>query len=115
LYSDLEREGLIKRFEYTYELAWNTMKDFLEEQGYTNITGSKDAIRQAFQVNLIKDGSEWMKMVDSRILTSHTYNEETAEEIAEEIRESYFYVFKELIEKLETELTKNQSDLFNKK
>lgn len=79
--SRLERQGLIKAFEYTYELAWNTMKDFHESQGETNIQGSKDAIRLAFRRGLIKDGDQWMNMVQSRIETSHTYNESTAQKL----------------------------------
>lgn len=78
-FTDLEREGLIQRFEYTYELAWNTMKDYLEDQGYRDITGSKDTVKQAFQSGLITDGETWFDMIESRKLTSHTYDEETAE------------------------------------
>jgi nucleotidyltransferase substrate binding protein (TIGR01987 family) len=110
-YSDLEREGLIQRFEYTYELAWNTIKDFLENQGYTDITGSKDAIRLAFKVGLIKEGDEWMKMVKSRALTSHTYDEETAEAIAEDIKEKYYHMFKALIKRFEEERSGKQGNL----
>jgi len=76
--SDLEREGLIQRFEYTFELAWLTMKDFLEDQGFQNISGSKDAIRQAFQSGLITDAENWLEMIESRKLSTQTYNEETA-------------------------------------
>jgi len=91
--NELEEQGLIKAFEYTYELAWNTMKDFYEEQGETAIQGSKDAIRMAFNRGLIKSGQAWMNMVQSRIKSSHTYNEETADEIADEIVNSYYKLF----------------------
>ena len=76
--SDLEREGLIQRFEYTFELAWLTMKDFLEDQGFQNISGFKDAIRQAFQSGSITDAENWLEMIESRKLSTQTYNEETA-------------------------------------
>ena len=89
-YSELERQGVIQCFEYTFELSWNTLKDFLEEQGYRNINGPKDAIQESFNIGLIENGEEWMNMIKSRNLTSHTYNEETAEEIFEEIKENYF-------------------------
>jgi nucleotidyltransferase substrate binding protein (TIGR01987 family) len=102
-YSDLEREGLIQRFEYTYELSWNTLKDFLEFRGNTGIIGSKDAIRLAYEVGLITGADSWMRMVNSRTLTSHTYNEETAIEITELIKEEYYFLFKRLIERLEAE------------
>ncbi|MDR2705587.1 MAG: nucleotidyltransferase substrate binding protein, partial [Planctomycetaceae bacterium] len=60
--SDLEAQGLIQRFEFTHELAWNVLKDYLEYQGETFITGSRDATRNAFNVNLIEDGDTWMEM-----------------------------------------------------
>src|ERR1700761_4630410 len=79
--TDLEEQGIIKAFEYTYELAWNTLKDYLEYQGILDITGSRDALREAFKANLITDGDTWMEMIKSRDLTAHTYNEDTADEI----------------------------------
>ncbi len=85
---DLEeiiKEGLIQRFEYTYELAWNLMKDYAEYQGETDIKGSRDATRIAFKMNLIKDSETWMDMLMARRSTSHTYNQETAEEIKQKI------------------------------
>lgn len=94
--SDLEEQGLIKAFEYTYELAWNTMKDFLTYKGVTDIYGSRDSIRQAFSSGLIHDGDMWMDMLQSRNKTSHTYNEETAEEIAQAIQKQYYPLFKKL-------------------
>ncbi|BBO80289.1 nucleotidyltransferase substrate binding protein [Desulfosarcina ovata] len=98
--SELEEQGLIKAFEYTFELAWTTMKDFLEYRGQTDIYGSRDAIRKAFQLNLIEDGETWMDMLASRNRTSHTYNRETAEEICEAIKKNYFVLFKKLEKKL---------------
>ncbi|MBN3661764.1 MAG: nucleotidyltransferase, partial [Ornithobacterium rhinotracheale] len=81
--SELEKQGLIQSFEYTHELAWKVMKDYFTFQGNTEITGSRDATRQAFKANLIEDGDNWLKMIHNRNLTSHTYNEETSEEIYE--------------------------------
>ena len=109
--SDLEQEGMIKRFEYTYEHAWNTIKDFLENQGYTSITGSRDAFREAFKAGLITEGEKWMDMITSRILTSHTYDEATADKISEDIREIYFFKFEELIERLNKDLS-GQENIF---
>jgi nucleotidyltransferase substrate binding protein (TIGR01987 family) len=97
--SDLEQQGLIQSFEYNYELAWNTIKDFYENQGETGIQGSRDAIRMAFQRELIENGDIWMKMIKSRALTSHTYNEDTAQEIAEDIFDYYYNEFLKLQEK----------------
>jgi nucleotidyltransferase substrate binding protein (TIGR01987 family) len=88
--SKLEQQGLIQAFEYTYELAWNVFKDFLVNQGSKNIYGSRDAIREAFKANLIEDGEGWMDMFKDRNMTSHTYNEDTANEIAEKIINRYY-------------------------
>lgn len=109
-YSDLERQGLIQCFEFTYELAWNTLKDFLEDQGYTGVTGARDAIQESFKVGLIANGTNWMRMHRSRNLTSHTYNENTALEIAQAIREVYFDLFGELISKLELRRTHDEEN-----
>lgn len=91
--NEFEIQGLIQCFEYNYELAWNMIKDFYESQGETDIQGSRDAIRLAFNRGLIEAGDVWMKMVKSRALTSHTYNEEIAEEIADAIYKEYYPVF----------------------
>jgi len=94
--SELERQGLVKAFEYTFELAWKTLKDFLEYQGQTDIFGSRDTIRKAFQLNLIEEGEEWMDMIKSRNKTSHTYNEETAQEICRVVIGIYAPLFQKL-------------------
>lgn len=99
--SELEEQGLVKAFEYTYELAWTTLKDFLEYRGQTDIYGSRDAIRKAFQLDLIDDGENWMDMLKSRNKTSHTYNKETAEEICQAVKDVYYSLFQQLETKLE--------------
>lgn len=98
--SRLERQGLIQAFEFTHELAWNTMKDFLEERGHQPLYGSKDVCREALQAGLIEDGETWMEMIQNRNQTTHTYNEKTAEEIAKAIVESYHHAFLEFQAKL---------------
>jgi nucleotidyltransferase substrate binding protein (TIGR01987 family) len=94
--NELEKQGLIQAFECTFELAWNTIKDFFEAQGETGILGSRDAFRLAFSRGLIEDGATWMNMITSRTLTSHTYNEETAEKIATSVQKMYFVEFVKL-------------------
>jgi nucleotidyltransferase substrate binding protein, HI0074 family len=91
--SKLEQQGLIQAFEYTHELAWKTVKDFLEERGVQNIYGSKDATREAYKAGLIENGEAWMEMIQSRNLTSHTYNEETAAVVFSAIVDTYFAEF----------------------
>jgi nucleotidyltransferase substrate binding protein (TIGR01987 family) len=99
--SRLEEIGMIKAFEFTYELAWNVIKDYYQYQGITDIQGSRDAFRTAFKQGLIKDGETWMEMVENRIQTTHTYNYSVARDIAKEIINKYHNQFKELESKLE--------------
>lgn len=87
--SDLEQQGLIQAFEFTHELAWNILKDFLESRGAANLYGSKDATREAFAKGLIANGAEWMAMIQARNRSSHTYNEKTAHEVASAILASF--------------------------
>ncbi len=91
--NELEKQGLIQAFEYTFELAWNVLKDYFEAQGETAIHGSRDAFRLAFRRGLVEDGETWMAMITSRTLTSHTYNEDVAEQIAADIVKRYFPAF----------------------
>src|ERR1039457_1710788 len=99
--SELEQQGLIQGFEFVHELAWNVIKDFFEYQGNTSIMGSRDATREAFKRNLVSNGEGWMDMIDSRNKSSHTYNEETATEIADKALTLYFGLFQELDAKMQ--------------
>ena len=101
--NELEEQGLIKAFEYTYELAWNTIKDFYIDQGVTDIQGSRDAFKLAANRDLIKNVEKWMDMVNSRIKTVHTYDEEVADEIANDIVEFYHPMFIQLQTRLQIE------------
>ncbi len=99
--SDLEKQGLIQVFEYTYELGWQVIKDYLVWQGVTDIIGSRDTIREGFNKQLIADGEVWMSMLQDRNRTSHTYNKETAESIIRNIDELYFDAFVALQERFQ--------------
>ena len=107
------KEGLIHRFEYTHELAWNVMKDYAFYQGNSTIKGSRDATREAFKMGLISHGETWMDMLQSRNLSSHTYNENTAQEIFNKIINLYHPLLKEFEETIESIRTGKQGDLFN--
>lgn len=87
--SNLEKQGVIQAFEFTWELAWNVLKDYLNWQGETEITGARDAVREAFNRGLIEEGQAWMAMLQDRNRTSHTYNESTMKEILASIEAQY--------------------------
>jgi nucleotidyltransferase substrate binding protein (TIGR01987 family) len=103
--TQLEKQGVIQAFEFTHELAWNMLKDYLQDQGNQNIKGSKDTTREAFKVELITDGEQWMAMIQSRNLSSHTYDERTAEQLVDAIIQQYYPLFIAL----QTEMKKYQS------
>lgn len=109
---ELIKDGLIKKFEFTYELAWNVMKDYATFQGNTSVNGSRDAIREAFQLQIIADGETWMDMLKSRNKTSHTYNEYTAQEIYIKIIENYYGLFAAFRLKMEQKIQGEQTQLF---
>lgn len=100
--NDLEKQGLIQSFEYTHELAWNVMKDFLTFEGIQNIIGSRSASREAFNKGLTEEGQFWMDMIDSRNESVHTYNEETANKIVHKIKEIYFFELTNFGKKMKT-------------
>jgi nucleotidyltransferase substrate binding protein (TIGR01987 family) len=104
--TELEEPGFIQTFEFVCELAWKTIKDFYEDQGIDavsetlSIQGSKDAVRLAVQRGLIRNGKTWFRLLEDRNLTSHTYHEELAKQVAERIRNEYAALFHELAEML---------------
>lgn len=99
--SDLEKQGVIQAFEFTHELAWNVLKDYLIYQGGgASITGSRDATREAFSKGLIQDGDGWMEMIRSRNQTSHTYNKNVADDIVGKILNTYFQLFSDFHQKM---------------
>jgi len=106
--NEMEEQGLIKAFEYTYELSWKTLQDLLKEKGYSDVVGPRPVIEQSFHDGYITKGKEWMRMHNSRNLTSHTYDKETAEEIVKAIRDDYFDLFRELRIRLEKKLSGNK-------
>lgn len=94
--NELEEQGLIQAFEYTHELAWNVLRDYLLFNGHQAIHGSRDATREAFKLDLLDDGECWMDMIRDRNRTVHTYNQETAQAIAGNIRERFIDQFERL-------------------
>jgi nucleotidyltransferase substrate binding protein (TIGR01987 family) len=94
------KEGIIQRFKFTHELAWKVMKDYLEFEGYQDITGSRSATKEAFNCGLIREGQIWMNMIESRNNTVHTYNAAILEKEFTKIIIDYYPLLKEFREKM---------------
>lgn len=94
--NEREQQGLIKAFEYTFELAWNSLRDLLRSRGNENLLGSRDTLREAFRLGLIANGEAWMLMIQDRNLTSYTYNRTTADAISLNIIGTYMNCFVDL-------------------
>lgn len=101
--TNLEIDGILHRFEFTFELAWKTMKDCLEDQGIVSrIKTPREIIKEAFAAGLIENGEIWMDMMISRNELSHLYDEETSREIFDDIKEKYILEINKLVKKLDT-------------
>lgn len=108
--SELEMEGLIQRFEYTFELAWKVLQDLLKYKGYEFVQGPNGTLQQAFEDGLISDHDGWRRMAKARVTTSHTYNEGDAMQIAQKIYEEYYILLKQLDIKLKEEKLRTEMD-----
>lgn len=94
--SALEQQGMIQSFGCTHELSWNVLRDFLRERGAAQVYGSKDAVREGFKSGLASDADVWMEMIRDRNQSSHTYNLQIAEAIADRITRTYVHAFVDL-------------------
>ncbi|KPQ13443.1 MAG: toxin-antitoxin system antidote component [Algoriphagus marincola HL-49] len=92
----VQKAGIIQFFEMSFELAWNMVKDYLEEQGFVDIRSPRGALKKAFEVNLIENGHDWMDLLQDRNLTAHTYDEQKATEMEKLIQEKYFPILNQL-------------------
>ena len=99
--NQFECDSLIKRFEFSYEMAWKLMMSYEKENGVTELVGSKDVVRRAFSMSLIDNGEVWMEMIDDRNKTTHLYDEEMATDVIDEIIHTYYPVLLELQKKME--------------
>lgn len=97
---DSVRDGVIQRFEFCTELAWKTVREYLIEQGYADINSPKAVMKTAFSDGLLTNENGWLEILESRNITSHVYDEKTAETIFESIKNVYTPLFSELIETL---------------
>lgn len=102
-YTEIERAGLIQFFEFTFELSWKTLKDYLESVGFT-LTTPRDVFKQAFQMGFLEDGHQWMEALEDRNLTAHTYDEATSKKVEKLITDKYFPMIKRLYQRFCKEL-----------
>lgn len=101
--NELEEAGIIQFFEMTFEIAWKVLKDYLEKDGFM-VKSPREAIKQAFQNDLINDGHIWIEALANRNLTTHTYDSELSSKMVKEIVDKYFPEIKIMHDKLEKEL-----------
>lgn len=100
--SSLIKEGIIQRFEFTHELAWKVLKDYLEYEGFQNISGSRTTTKEAFKQGFITNGQAWMDMIASRNNTVHTYDEKVLEVEFHKIVTNYYPLFLSFQSKMKT-------------
>lgn len=99
--SDLEQDGAVQRFEFTFELAWKTLQDYFTETGYLDAKGPRNVLKKATEDNLINDGYSWIQMLENRNELNHTYDEVKSRQILDRVVQDYL----PLLEKLEHTLT----------
>lgn len=97
------RDSIIKKFEYTFELAWKTIKEYLEKEGYEEISSPRKVLKQAFEINLIKNEKIWSNMLEARNSKANKYDEEQAIFYEDVIKKKYFNELKNLLEVLKNE------------
>jgi nucleotidyltransferase substrate binding protein (TIGR01987 family) len=108
--SQLEKEGAIRRFEYTWEFGWKVVKDYLEDSGIILPTITPTAvIKSAFAAKLISDAETWLRALDARNKMAHTYNFDTFEGVIADIRAEYLDMFGALYDRLVQEIIDIQS------
>ena len=103
-FSELEKDGVIQRFEFSFELAWKTLRDYLEDQSFKDIASPKKSIQKAFEAGVIVDGDVWIEMQEDRNRMSHMYSQKESEKIFENIQEKYAKALGELAIALEKEI-----------
>ncbi len=94
------RDGVIQRFEFTLELAWKTMKYYLNYEGISDANSPRSTIRAGFNAELIKESKIWIDMIEDRNLTTHTYSQSTSDEIYDKIIKNYYIELKTFYEKI---------------
>lgn len=98
-----QKAGLIQFFEICLELSWNLMKEYLEAQGLQELKYPRESIKKAFEMELISDGHTWLSALEDRNLTSHTYDEASADKVVEIIKNTYYPILAALYNRLKVE------------
>lgn len=101
--SNIEKQGIIQSFEFTFELCWKVMKDFLESEGVDAVF-PREVIKQAFAYEYLNNGKIWLEMLENRNIIAHSYDEKIAEEIYGKIKNVYFGAIKEIYENFDARL-----------
>src|SRR5690606_563767 len=92
----VQKAGIIQFFEMSFELAWNLVKDYLEEQGFVDVKSPRGALKKAFEMDILENGHDWMDLLQDRKLTAHTYDEQKATDMEQLIQNKYFPLLKAL-------------------
>ena len=100
--STLEKEGLIQRFEYTFELSWKVLKDFLETKGFF-VKYPREILKLAFENEIIDIGETWFEMLEFRNILAHTYSEENFNNAVEKVHSTFYSEIKKLYDFLKNE------------
>jgi nucleotidyltransferase substrate binding protein (TIGR01987 family) len=103
IYTPIEVGGLVQAFEFTFELGWKAVKDFLYEQGL-NTSYPREAIKEGFKTEIIKDGHTWLHMLEKRNELSHTYNEAVAEQAIDIIKHQYYPAIEQVYQFLKSKI-----------
>ncbi len=103
----LQKAGIIQFFEICFELSWNLTKDYLENQGFNDVKSPRSAFKKAFEIGLIKDGHQWMELLQDRNLSAHTYDEQKATDLEQLIHHKYFPLLQELYFTFQSKSTQN--------
>ena len=103
---ELYLDGLIQRFEFCFEISWKVMQNYLSYEGIS-VNSPRSAIRKSFESEIIFDVEGWLDMLESRNLSTHTYDEITAKEIYKNIAEKYIFLFENFKESMKEILKKN--------
>jgi nucleotidyltransferase substrate binding protein (TIGR01987 family) len=98
-------DGVIQRFEFTFELAWKLMKDCLEYEGI-EVKSPRTTIKEAYRIEMVNDGDGWIDMMIDRNKTSHIYDENEAKAIYKKIKVTYIYLLRELAKQIQQRLEK---------